>query len=395
MVLHPRSPRTLTAVAIGALFGVNGFLYASWVPRLIEIRRDLEMTDTILGFTLLGAGIGGLLMSLGSGVIINRFGSRTIGVASALALAAVIPVIPWAPTPLVLFSVMLVFGATDGLTDVAANAQAINFQATSHKSVLTRMHAVWSIGALTGGLIATWTASIGIAFEVQMATVAVVSVAIIIWLARHLLPTDPPASEHLDHNGERRRLPRLLLAGMFGAGVLAILAEMPPTEWGTLLMSERFDVSIGVAGLGFVAFSAGMVMARLVGDLAVDRLGPEPFRRLSAAVSFTGVLAAVFGPIAEVALLGLFITGSGTAALFPLAIRRAGELVSGAVGIAMFSSGARAGILLGPVTMGVLSDQTSRATALLVVAGGATAAMALIRLPEPRVPQPEAERTPV
>ncbi len=395
MALHPRSPRTLTAVAIGALFGVNGFLYASWVPRLIEIRRDLEMTDTVLGFTLLGAGIGGLLMSLGSGVIINRFGSRTIGIASALALAAVIPVIPWAPTPLVLFSVMLLFGATDGLTDVAANAQAINFQASSLKSVLTRMHAVWSIGALTGGLIATWTAAIGIAFRVQMLTVAVASVAIIIWLSRHLLPNDPPVIEHLDHNGERRRLPRLLLAGMFGAGVLAILAEMPPTEWGTLLMTERFDVSIGVAGLGFVAFSAGMVVARLLGDLAVDRLGPEPFRRLSAAVSFFGVLATVFGPVAEVALLGLFITGLGTAALFPLAIRRAGELVSGAVGIAMFSSGARAGILLGPVMMGVLSDQTSRATALLVVAGGATAAMALIRLPEPRVPQPAAERTPV
>lgn len=395
MALHPRSPRTLTAVAIGALFGVNGFLYASWVPRLVEIRRDLEMSDTVLGFTLLGAGVGGLLMSLGSGVIINRFGSRTIGVASALALAAVIPVIPWAPTPLALFSVMLVFGATDGLTDVAANAQAINLQASSEKSILTRMHAMWSIGALTGGLIATWTAAIGVAFSAQMLTVALVSVAIIIWLSRHLLASDPPVDEHLDHNGARRRLPRLLLAGMFGAGVLAILAEMPPTEWGTLLMTERFDVSIGVAGLGFVAFSAGMVVARILGDLAVDRLGPEPFRRLSATISFIGVLATVFGPVAEVALIGLFTTGLGTAALFPLAIRRAGELVSGAVGIAMFSSGARAGILLGPVMMGVLSDQTSRATALLLVAGGATAAMALIRLPEPRVPVPVVERTPV
>ncbi len=395
MVLHPRSPRTLTAVAIGALFGVNGFLYASWVPRLVEIRRDLNMSDTVLGFTLFGAGIGGLLISLASGLIINRFGSRRIGVASALALAAVIPAIPFAPTPALLFSVMLIFGATDGLTDVAANAQAIAFQQTSEKSVLTRMHAVWSIGALTGGLAATWTAAVGISFQAQMLAVALAAVVITAWLSRHLLRSDPPITERLDDNGARRGLPRLLLAGMFGAGVLAILAELPPTEWSTLIMTERFDVSIGVAGLGFVAFSAGMVVARLLGDLAVDRLGAETFRRLSAAISCVGVLTTVFGPVAEVALVGLFTTGLGTAALFPLAIRRAGELVSGAIGIAMFSSGARAGILIGPVAMGLLSDQTSRATALLVVAGGATAAMALIRLPEPRLPVSTPERTPV
>ena len=382
MALHLRSARTLTAVAIGALFGVNGFLYASWVPRLVEIRRNLEMSDTVLGLTLLGAGIGGLVMSLLSGIVVNRVGSRRVGIGSAVLLAVVIPIIPLAPTPAALFLVMVVFGATDGLTDVAANAQAINFGRSAPTSVITRMHAVWSIGALAGGLVATWTAAVGISFTLQMIGVAVVSLVVIALLSSHLLRSDPPP-QNRDRTGTRIGLPRLLLAGMFGAGALATLAELPPTEWGTLIMAERFEVSIGVAGLGFVAFSAGMVAARIGGDRAVDRLGAEPFRRLSSAIALVGVVLTVIGPIPVITLLGLLITGIGSAALFPLAIQRAGELVAGAVGIAMFSSGARMGILLGPVLMGLLSDRTNRSVALLVVAGSAAAALALIKLPEP------------
>ena len=59
----------------------------------------------------------------------------------------------------------------------------------------------------------------------------------------------------------------------------------------------------------------------------------------------------------------------------------AGRLV--VAGWPVFAAGSRAGILVGSPVMGVLSAATSRSTALLVVAGGAAAVSAVVRLPDP------------
>lgn len=113
----------------------------------------------------------------------------------------------------------------------------------------------------------------------------------------------------------------------------------------------------------------------------VDLFGAERFRRSSAGIVILGVTLAAFGVHPAMTLIGFVVTGIGSSALFPLAIRRAGELVAGSVGIAMFSSGARLGILIGPVIMGVASDLTSRSTSLLAISGLAALLTVLIRLP--------------
>ena len=59
-------------------------------------------------------------------------------------------------------------GALDGLTDVAMNSQAVELQRRVGRSIITRFHALWSLGAVTGGITASRVAAAGISLRMQL-----------------------------------------------------------------------------------------------------------------------------------------------------------------------------------------------------------------------------------
>ena len=372
------TPSRWSALAIGTFFFVNGATYASWVPRLPEIRRELEVSDTALGLTLLGGGLGGLVVALSSGRLVDRVGTRAATVSTSVILSLLLPLVALAPVPAVLFVSLMAIGASDGVTDVAMNGQALQLQRGWHRSIITRMHATWSIGTLAGGIVASRAAASGVDFRTQLLVTSALLVVVAVTASRFLLPSDPPHG----HDGDgtptpRVRIPRTVFAALFGFGALAVLAELPATEWASLLMAQRFDLSVGDAGIGFLGFAAGMVVGRLSGDRVVDAVGVAVARRGGAALAAIGLLVATTGPAAWVSVLGFFVAACGASALFPLMVRGASDLVPGARGVAAASSGSRAGILLGAPVMGAVSDLSSRSVALLLV-GGSAALLAVV-----------------
>src|SRR3546814_448063 len=189
MIHQDRRPLLASVLAIGVMFFVNGFAFGSWVPRLPEIREALDISDAALGLTLLGAGIGGVIMSGLSSRILERVGSRTAAVATSVALSLLIPGVAVAPSAIVLFVVLVVIGAIDGLTDVAQNSQALEVQGRIRRSIITRMHGAWSIGTLLGGLTSSWAARADLSFRVHL-TVVAIALAAATLVARHwLLPS--------------------------------------------------------------------------------------------------------------------------------------------------------------------------------------------------------------
>lgn len=386
--------RIRPSVAIGAYFFVNGATYASWVPRLPQIKVALKVSDTQLGLTLIGGVVGSLAMSFAFAPAVQRFGSRRMTMVSSMALTLLLPLIALAPSAPVLFCALACLGTVDGFADVAVNTQGLQLQRQRTKSIVNRLHGTWSVGALTGGLVASRSAAVGLSVRTQLIGTSLVLFTVALVAVRWLLPADSPgpataASEadadvatggqsfaRLGQRASRRA------AGIFVlAGAAAVLAEIPATEWSTLMIVERFHKSGGAAAIGFVGFAAGMVTGRLVGDAVTDTLGANRTRRLGGTLNALGFLVACTAPPLVVVIFALSFAGLGSSWLNPLLVRRASEVFNGPRGATLAGVGARMGILFGTPLMGRISDTFSRSTALLIVGGGAASIMMLLRLP--------------
>jgi predicted MFS family arabinose efflux permease len=316
-----------------------------------------------------------------SGAVVDRVGSRTATVATSIGLSAVLPFVALSPNAPALFVSLIVLGALDGMTDVAMNAQAVQLQRERAGSIMTRMHAMWSMGAVTGGLIASRAATAGIELRTQLIVTAAVLCALTILAARWLLPLSSP--EPVDGVTEvDRRASRSLLVRLFAVGVAVALTELPSNDWAALMLTDRFGLTSGRAALGFVAFAGGMLAGRLAGDLVVDRWGLEHARRGGAVVALAGLVIATTFPTALAAGAGLLVAGAGASTMFPVMFRTAGELTASSSGMAAFSSGARLGILVAAPLVGVLAEATSVAAALLMVSGASAILVAAASLPQ-------------
>lgn len=381
MTIDLRPTDRVRAVAIGTFFFANGASFASWIPRLGEIKDSLQMSDTALGLTLLGGGLGGVLMSLAGSQIINQIGSRRATVITSITLAAMLPLIAIAPVAGILFLVLIGIGIMDGLTDVAMNTQALQLQDSLHRSVINRMHAIWSVGTLSGGIGSSLAATFEVSLSTQLTVTSLILITATVIAGTRLIPEARHVPDH--HLIERSTGARgKIWIAVFGIGILTVLVEIPATDWAALLMAERFGLSPGAAGLGFIGFTLGMVIGRSGGDTVVDRFGGERMRRASALIAAVGILIATTGPVVPISLLGFVIAGLGGSTLFPISVRRSGELLPGAQGVSLFSAGARMGILISSPVMGTLSDLTSRSGALLILGGFAAIVTAIWHLPE-------------
>ena len=137
-----------------------------------------------------------------------------------------------------------------------------------------------------------------------------------------------------------------------------------------------------MAGLGFVCFTAGMVIGRFFGDGVVARLGSFGTLRASTALAAVGVLVASFVPVVVVVLIALFVAGLGISVLFPQLYDTAAKSGRSGVALGALTGGSRIALFVAPAVVGALASEPriSVGTAIAVVAGPCIAALFLYGL---------------
>ncbi len=333
------------------------------------------MSLATLGAILVGTGLGGLAASAAGGALVDRLGSRRSCVVAALALSAGLPLIGVASTPLALACVLVGLGAVDVLTDIGMNVQAAQVQRRAQGSVVQRFHGAWSVGAVLGAAVASAAAAVGVSLGQQLAATAVVLVVVVALAARNLSPVDDPPAPSADG---ARRWPVL---GLLAAVALTLaIVEGAPGEWAAVFGTDVHGVGAGTAGAGFLAFSAGMVTGRLLGDGATDRLGGRRLFRTALTVVVAGLVVVVTSPGIAVALAGFAVIGLGVSVLFPALYLTAAdrEGIPAGLGLGVMSTGARLGFLVSPPLVGAIAGASSLRVSLAAVVG--TAALAAMVL---------------
>lgn len=366
---------TRQRVAVTILFLVNGATFSSWLPRVPEVRDRLGLSLGELGAVLLGVGLGGVLASVAGGALVDRLGSRRAAVLAGTMLSAGLPLIALAPNGFVLAVVLVALGAVDVVADIAMNVQAAAVQRRSSGSVVQRFHAAWSVGAVLGAAAASAAAAADVALGPQLGVTAVALVVAAVSTRPALSPVDE-APRPLPE-GTRRRPVLLLLAA---TALVVAVVEGTPGEWAAVFGRDVHGVGPGLAGLGYLAVASGMVLGRLGGDLATDRLGTSAVFRSALGLVGAGLALVVASPAMAVAVIGFCVVGVGVSVLFPTIYLRSAEMpgVAAGLGVGVMSSGARLGFLVSPLVIGSLAGATSLRFALAVIVGTCAALAAVL-----------------
>jgi len=353
---------------VALIFLVNGLVVGSWIPRLPEIRDRLSMDLGTLGLTLALGGLGSLIGSSISGLVLGRIGSKRSALIGASLLFVLLPLIAVVPSAFLLGTLLAVLGFVDAQTDVGMNAVGVRVEESVGRSIMTRLHGLWSLGTLVGSGLSALAVLAGIGLGPQLVGTSITGLIAVGYAARLV----PDAAPRL---GTGERSGRVALALILAGGTTAVI-EGIPLDWGAIFLIDITGATPAVGGTGAILFTAGMLAGRMGGDFLVDRFRGVPtlFAGILFAVA-SMLVVVVFGSTA-MALIGFGFWGLGVSVALPVLYKLAGShptFAEGA-GLAALTVGTRLGFMAAPALIGLAASAANLSAALALVVGLAAAA---------------------
>jgi len=296
-------------------------------------------------------------------------------------------VIGFATGPAVLLVGLAALSVFDVLVDSAMNIQGSWISGRRSTPVMNRLHGLWSLGTVVGGFAATRLSAAGVSLQWHLLGVAVILGAVLVFVGRGLLREDEHIGVDVEPHASMKRRSRLKVPlVMLGvAGACSIAMELTSSDWAAFRLSDDFDATPGVAGLAYVAFTAGMTTGRFGGDSMVVRFGARRVADVGIAMTVISLAVAAFFPNQWVVMVAYLVAGLGVATQFPKLYDDAAKYRGKpGAGLGALTGGSRIAMLVTPVVVGSLA-----ATSLSV-----GAAMAAVTLPAAAVFVFVSHRTP-
>ncbi|MFI5531959.1 MFS transporter [Kitasatospora sp. NPDC051853] len=361
-------------VRIALVFAVHGAVTGSFVSRIPWLQDHLDLSPGQLGLALVAPAVGASLAMPLAGRFVHRYGAlaavRWLLVLWCLSLS--LPALALnLPT---LFLALLVYGATSGMSDVAMNAQGVEVEQRYGRSIMSGLHGMWSAGGLLASGFGVLAAHQQFDARIQLALTALVLATAGYAVCGGLLDVRPvPGTEE----PPRFALPPRSALAIGLVGFCAVFAEGASMDWSGVYLRDVTGASPSVAAACYTAFAATMTVARLLGDLLVQRLGAVRSVRVGGSLATAGGLLVIATDSAWAAIPGFALIGIGIAVVVPLAFAAAGRTggdpsrsIAGVATIT-YTSG-----LVAPAIVGGIA-QASSLTVSFTVVTVLTAAMVL------------------
>ncbi|GAA2016520.1 MFS transporter [Nakamurella flavida] len=375
-VTLPGAVERRARLAVSALFFTNGALFANLLPRYPQIKADLGLDNTAYGLAVAAFPAGALVAGVAAGVVIRRLGSAWAATAGTVLTSLGALAAGLAPTAWVFAVALFLAGAMDAVTDVAQNAHGLVVQRRYGRSIINSFHAIWSIGAVTGGAMAAGAIALGLPIGVHLGISAVVFSAVALTALRFCLPRtvaggedQPPPAHAAGRAAASRTRIGMIAAALVLIAIAGSVVEDAGNSWAAVYLSGSLQAPAAVAATGFIALVGAQFVGRLVGDRLVDRFGQRVVARTGGLIAAAGMGAALAFPSVPGTILGFAAAGFGVATLVPAAMQEADELpgLKPGTGLTLVSWLMRLGFLFSPPIVGAIADAASLRVGLLVV----------------------------
>ena len=346
--------------SVSTIFLLNGAGIGVWAAHVPLVQARAGIDTGVLGFLLLTIAGGAISAMPLSGWMAGRWGTRAVVVGSGLLFALMSAVLMNVGGLVPLFLAAYVFGASNGVLDVAMNANASEVEAARGIPTMSSFHGFYSLGGLIGAALGGLLIAAGLGDGRGALMVGVAIFAAVLACGGRLLAV-PPAP-HASHFSLPRG-PALFL------GLLALLCfaiEGALVDWSALLLKARTQVDAATAALGYSAFSVTMAACRFAGDRLVLRFGPLRVMIVGGLGMFAGLMLAVVSTQFWLSAFGLALIGLAAANVVPLIFAAAARMpgMSAGGGLATVATLGYAGLLMAPPLLGAIAAHTNIAVAL-------------------------------
>ena len=336
-------------------FAIAGASFGSWASRIPSLKNQLGLEAIELGGVLLVLAMSSVTSFPLSGRSIDRYGAVRVTRYLTWATLISLILISFAGSVLELTVYVAIFGASLGALDVAMNGWGAEIERQGCKSIMSSLHAYWSLFAGIGGLIGFLAIEVNLTVIQHYLIISGVMVLLTLKASR-VAWTGSTISESTPMFAWPKK--NLLFVGllMFGAA----LAEGAVADWGAIFVTERFTLTEGM-GLGsFMIFSFAMFLGRMLVDGLVDRHGAARVCGFGGWLATIGISIILLSPDLSITLVGFLLVGLGLAPVFPLGCARAANdpFVTPGQGLASVATFGYGGIMLGPAVIGLVTQYT-------------------------------------
>ncbi|MEO6408775.1 MAG: MFS transporter [Burkholderiaceae bacterium] len=356
-------------------FAALGMVAGTWGAHIPSVQQAHGLNAARLSLVLFAAALGCVATLWFAGAAVARFGIRRCARVAALSMTSMLALALVVPGLAALMLCALLLGAGMAMFDVCINCEGAELERSGGRRVMSQLHGLWSVGAMTGALAAAALFAAGVAPRIQLGALALTIGATLLVATRSM----PGVITQGDAAAPRRTWPTPAL-WLIGALVFAgMTAEGAMHDWTVLYLAQERHLAPSPAAIGYAVFSVAMALARFAGDALRERVGDTRLIVAGALLAASSMTLVLIAPALALAFAGLALVGAGVAPIAPIlynaAARRGGTQPAAA--IAAVTAIGYGGLMLGPPLVGVIAQSASLTLALAVAVIGPALALAV------------------
>lgn len=285
--------------AIRSTFFFLGMSVSVATARMAEIKGNTHSSDSAFGLAVLIGNLGIMLGNFIGGSAVHRLGSRKVIQTAIFGIAFSQIAYGYAHHLWNMSLIAFTASIFASFANVGVNMQGGMIESGIGRSLMPSFHGSWTLGAFSASLLASLVSS-HLTLITHLTINCLLTFSCVILASLSLLPSeaDHKVLAEPDNRGDSSfktgfRNPAVLLLAL-SAG-LGMLAESSVGEWSSILLHEKYKLSISSAALGFTCFALGQILGRFTVGVRIDRLGIGKVLRIG------GVFGGFFyivGPIA-------------------------------------------------------------------------------------------------
>lgn len=347
------------------VFASLNIWFGTWAIYIPTVKENLGIDKSQLGFAIFFLSLGVFTVFPVAAKIINKIGvgrATWYGVLLS-SLAALFPLI--APNLYALMVSLFIFGAAQGLTDIAMNTLVTEIEKEDKENFMSAAHGFFSLGGVVAGLGSFLILSIG-SPRLHMAIVVALVLVINYFLYKNYVHiTAAPVEKE---SFSLKLFKPLLIIGIVSFIVMG--GEGAIVDWSGLYLKEISLAPEALWGTGFLAFSTTMTLGRFLGDGISQHIGSVKMVALGISIAILGYFS-VLSTNTFMAILGFGLIGLGFSVIIPELFRIGGNVkgIESSQGIAFIAGTGYAGFLSAPPILGFLAESSSLVLSFIVLLG--------------------------